>query len=664
MPSVIRFGRDICGDLAQAERREWWLMDGLGGYAGGNIAGTLTRRYHGLLVAPLHGAMDRHLLMTKADATLNVAGREWPLFTNRWYGNTVQPTGYRYLEQFQLKGRMPVWRFACADRILEMRIWMVPGEHTTYVAYRCTGGGDDKVTLRVKLLANYRDHHGNMPVRGTTASLKQTTDKLEIEWPKGGRLFVHTTPANVEPRQDWHEGFHLIREEERGLASVDNNLSLGQLIYSMNSGEWVGFAVSLNEHMSFDLPGSMQASMQADQIQSNPETGPFSGAPDWVQQLRLAADSFLIKRDLPSGELGESIIAGYPWFGDWGRDTMISLAGLTVVCGHLESARSILMSYAKLVDQGQLPNRFIDSGETAEYNTVDAALWYFDAWQDYFEASDDVESLKQIYPVLQSILDWHIRGTRYGISMDPEDHLLRAGEVGIQLTWMDAKVGEWVVTPRIGKPVEINALWYNALLIMAGFAKRLRKSAKRYNELADAVRDSFQRFRQEYGTGLFDVLDTPKGDDPTVRPNQVLAVSLHHSPLNDEVRKEVVNVCAQELLTSYGLRSLSPRHKDYAHHYQGGVADRDGAYHQGTVWAWLLGHYAWAEFLVTGDAVSAQQRLMPLGDHLSDAGLGHISEIFDGDPPHLPRGAPAQAWSVASTLSAWERLQKQILNEQ
>ncbi|MET0056461.1 MAG: amylo-alpha-1,6-glucosidase, partial [Candidatus Thiodiazotropha sp. 6PLUC10] len=469
---------------------------------------------------------------------------------------------------------------------------------------------------------------------------------------------------NVEPRQDWHEGFHLIREEERGLASVDNNLSLGQLVYSMNPDEWVGFAVSLNPQTSFDLPGSMQAFLQADQIECKPETGPFAGAPEWVQQLRLAADSFLIKRTLPSGELGESIIAGYPWFGDWGRDTMISLAGLTLVCGRLESARSILMSYAKLVDQGQLPNRFIDSGETAEYNTVDAALWYFGAWQDYFEASEDLEALKQIFPVLQSILDWHIKGTRYGISMDGDDHLLRAGEPGIQLTWMDAKVGEWVVTPRIGKPVEINALWYNALVIMAGFAKRLQKSDKRYIELADAVKDSFQRFRQEFGVGLFDVLDTPKGDDPTVRPNQILAVSLHHSPLDADARKEVVDVCAQQLLTSYGLRSLSPRHKDYAHHYQGGVADRDGAYHQGTVWAWLLGHYAWAEFLVTGDAVSAQQRLMPFRDHLGDAGLGHISEIFDGDPPHLPRGAPAQAWSVASTLSAWQRLQKQILNEQ
>jgi 4-alpha-glucanotransferase len=660
MPSTIHFGREICGDLVQAERREWWLTNGLGGYAGGTIAGSLTRRYHGLLIAPLYGAMDRHLLMVKADATLHVQGREWPLFTNRWYGNVVEPSGYRYLEHFHLQGRMPVWRYACGKRILEMCIWMVQGEHTTYVAYRCRGGGDELATLRVKLLVNRRDHHGNMPVRGSTASLRQTPEKLEIEWPQGGRFFLYTTSAEVEPRQDWHEGFHLIREEERELAFIDNNLSLGQLIYHLEPGEWVGFAVSLNGEMAFDLPASMQAFLETDNAMCEYESGPLSTAPDWIKQMRLAADSFLISRSLPSGEQGNSIIAGYPWFGDWGRDTMISLVGLTLVCGRLESARSILMSYAKLVDQGQLPNRFTDKGETAQYNTVDAALWYFDAWRAYVEASDDLESLQQIFPVLQSILVCYINGTRYGISMDPHDRLLRAGEAGVQLTWMDAKVGDWVVTPRTGKPVEINALWYNALCITADFAERLGDSSKQFRELAEGVRNSFQRFRQAHGAGLFDVLDSPQGDDPSVRPNQILAVSLSHSPLDQVVCKEVVDVCAQELLTSYGLRSLSPRHKDYSHQYLGGVADRDGAYHQGTVWVWLLGHYAWAEYLVTDDAVLAQQRLAPLGDHLHDAGLGQISEIFDADPPHLPRGAPAQAWSVACTLETWVRLQQQI----
>ena len=659
MSCTILFGRDICGDLKQAERREWWLTDGNGGYAGGTVAGSLTRRYHGLLIAPLSGAMDRHLMMAKADATLRVAGREWPLFTNRWYGDVIEPSGYRYLEQFRLVGRMPVWRFACADRTLEMRIWMIPGEHTTYVAYRCSGGRGGPATLSVNLLANRRDHHGNMPIRGSTASMTQTSGKFRIEWPEGGCLHLQTTQAELEPRQHWHEGFQLIREQERGLASVDNNLSVGRLIYQLKADEWVGFAVSLNEGMVFDLPGSMQNFLEADRELSNPaQSDLFATAPGWVRQMRLAADSFLIRRTLPSGEEGESIIAGYPWFGDWGRDTMISLAGLTLVCGRLESARSILMSYAKLVDQGQLPNRFTDKGETAEYNTVDAALWYFEAWRAYLDASEDLGSLEQIFPVLQNMVEWHLNGTRYGISMDPEDHLLRAGEPGVQLTWMDAKVGEWVVTPRIGKPVEINALWYNALTVMADFAGRLGRASQGFSELADAVRSSFQRFRREAGEGLFDVLDTPQGDDPRVRPNQILAVSLNHSPLDETVRGEVVDVCARELLTSHGLRSLSPRDKDYCSHYRGGVADRDGAYHQGTVWSWLLGHYAWAEYRVTGDAAAAQQRLAPLGDHLRDAGLGSISEIFDADPPHRPRGAPMQAWSVACTLEAWWRLEQ------
>jgi 4-alpha-glucanotransferase len=660
MSDPIRFGRDICGDLAQAERREWWLTNGLGGYAGGTIAGTLTRRYHGLLIAPVHGAMDRQLLMAKADAALALAGREWPLFTNRWYGDVVEPAGYRNIEQFRLQGRMPVWRFACADRIVEMRIWMVDGEHTTYVAYRCTGGGDEPARLRLKLLVNHRDHHGNMPVRGTTAALKQTDNRLEIEWPQGGRLYLHATPADIEPRQDWYEGFLLKQEAARGLTAIDNNLSLGQLIFNLQEGEWVGFAATLNEGLQFDLPAAMQRFRDRDQRLSQPPSEGLS-EPGWVAQMRLSADSFLIKRVLPSGEVGDSIIAGYPWFGDWGRDTMISLAGLTLAVGRLESARSILMSYAKLVDQGQLPNRFTDRGETAEYNTVDAALWYFDAWHAYLEVSDDLDSLQQIYPVLQSIIEWHIKGTRYGIGMDPQDYLLRAGEAGVQLTWMDAKVGNWVVTPRTGKAVEINALWYNALMIMVGFAEHLGESAREYAQLAKAVKTSFKRFIHPDGEGLFDLLDGPNGDDSSLRPNQILAVSLFHSPLDPDQQKQVVEICSRELLTSHGLRSLSPRHKDYAHHYKGGVADRDGAYHQGTVWAWLLGHYAWAEYLVSGDALAAQQRLEPLGDHLKDAGLGHVSEIFDADPPHQPRGAPAQAWSVATILVAWQRLQ-QIIN--
>lgn len=417
--------------------------------------------------------------------------------------------------------------------------------------------------------------------------------------------------------------------------------------------------MTLEPTTSFNLAASMQRFFDRDALLINGGDGDlFTAAPDWIRQLLLVADDFLIQRPLPSGKTGDSVIAGYPWFGDWGRDTMISLPGLTVTSGRRDIARSILLNYADLADHGQLPNRFTGAGERAEYNTVDAALWYFEAWRVYVDATHDQRTLEKVFPVLQKMIDWHFKGTRYGIGMDPTDHLLSAGEPGVQLTWMDAKVGEWVVTPRIGKPVEINALWYNALFIMADFSKRLAKPEQPYRGAAEAVYKSFQRFQRGSGEGLYDLIDGPMGSDTAVRPNQILAVSLSHTPLALSTCRDVVNLCGRELLTSYGLRSVSLRDKAYCGHYKGGVADRDGAYHQGTVWAWLLGHYALAEFRVTGDAAAAQQRLIPLADHLSDEGVGTISEIFDGDPPHEPRGAPSQAWSVACILEAWWRLEQ------
>ena len=376
----------------------------------------------------------------------------------------------------------------------------------------------------------------------------------------------------------------------------------------------------------------------------------------------LAAGRFQLARPQPGLPDGESVIAGYPWFGDWGRDTMIALPGLTLATGRFDSARRILRTFARFVDQGMLPNVFPGAGETPDYNTVDAGLWYFEAWRAYLEASGDWPVLTEVFPVLADMIDWHVRGTRYRIGMDATDGLLHAGEPGVQLTWMDAKVGDWVVTPRIGKPVEINALWYNALNIMADFAERLGQPSASYAELAARVRQGFQRFIRPNGAGLFDVLDGPNGDDPTPRPNQIFAVSLPHSSLDPEIQQTVVRVCGRELLTSYGLLSLAPDHPDYRPYYLGGVWERDGSYHQGPVWAWLLGHYALAEYRVHGDAAAAQARLWPIRDHLLDAGLGTVSEILDGAAPHIPRGAPAQAWSVACVLEAWwwlERLKRQ-----
>ncbi len=653
----MRFGRHICGDLVQAERREWWLSNGLGAYAAGTLAGTLTRRYHGLLIAPVGDYLDRYLLLSKADAHLLLDGIDYPLFSNRWRDG-VSPDGLKHIESFELDGRMPVWRYAFGDARLETRIWMDPGCNRTWVAYRYAG--DRPARLCADLLVNARSHHGEMQVGGFSPSIQAEAGGLRLSVSDLFDLNVACHGGEISARNVWYEGFRLREEQLRHLNSVDNHLCTAGLSFDLEPGVWVGFSAAIGEQKTIGLKKSMQGFHRCEQglVEQAEQSNPWlRGPPAWIRQLILAADSFVISRRLPGMADGRSIIAGYPWFGDWGRDSMIALPGLTLTCGREEVARKILQTYAGVVDQGMLPNRFVGQGEQAEYNTVDAALWFFVAWHAYHEATGDKDAVQQVFPVLCDMLDWHIKGTRYGIRMDEQDALLHAGEPGVQLTWMDAKVGDWVVTPRIGKPVEINALWYNALSILAGFAELLGGDGKRYRDLALRVEDAFDRFQRPQG-GLYDVLDGPQGDDAAMRPNQIFAVSLPFSPLPSEMQAAVVRECAEELLTSYGLRSLSPSDPAYVPRYAGGVSKRDGAYHQGSVWGWLLGHYAWAEYRVTGDAALAQSRLQPLSDHLNDAGLGTLSEIFDAEAPHEPRGAPAQAWSVACTLEAWLKLEQ------
>jgi predicted glycogen debranching enzyme len=335
---------------------------------------------------------------------------------------------------------------------------------------------------------------------------------------------------------------------------------------------------------------------------------------------------------------------------------MISLPGLTLATGRPQIARRILATFASFVSEGMLPNVFPGAGEGADYNTADASLWFFEAWRAYFEATRDVAALRGVFPVLSDMIEWHQKGTRYGIAVDA-DGLLKAGVPGVQLTWMDAKVGDWVVTPRIGKPVEINALWYNALRVMSAFAAILARP-DRFSAPAEAVKQSFARFVRADGEGLYDVIDGPNGDDASIRPNQIFAVSLPHSPLAGTDQAKVVRVCRRHLLTAFGLRSLAPGSSAYHPHYGGGVLERDGGYHQGPVWAWLLGPFCLAAYRVTGNAKAAQALLEAMSDALEDQAVGTIGEIFDGDPPHHPRGAPAQAWSVACTLDAWRLLRQ------
>ncbi len=669
IPRFIRCGRALCGDLLQAERREWWLTNGLGGYAAGTVAGTLTRRYHGLLVAPVRPPLGRWLVFAKADATLVDRDREIALFSNRWAGiDVVSPRGHVHLESFRLEGRMPVWRFAIGDVVVEQRIWLEPGANTSYVAYRLTPESAARdLKLRVRLLVNGRDHHVKTRMNEFQPVLEAPDPALRRVHTPDFTLRLWIRGGVMVDGVNWFENYDLPVEHERGLAHRDHHFSLGEAVLALRPGVWTGVVASLHEEAELDLEAALRRFLERDASlleQATTQVPELRQAPDWVRQLMLAADSFLVARPLPDLPEGETVIAGYPWFGDWGRDTMIALPGLTLATGRCDIARRILLTFARFADRGMLPNLFSAEGEPLAYNTADAALWYVEAWRAYLEASADTKTLAEVFPVLQEIVAWHVTGTRYGIGQDETDGLLRCGEPGTQLTWMDAKVGDWVVTPRIGKPVEINALWYNALLCLASFARRLRRSPTLYDDLAAQARMGFRRFVRSDGEGLFDVLDGPDGNDSRLRPNQLLAVSLHHSPLDPAVRQAVVRVCGRELLTSHGLRSLASRHAEFRPHYLGDPTERDGGYHQGPVWGWLLGHYALAEYRVHGDAAVAQAWLEPIRDHLFDAGLGTVSEIFDGAPPHHPRGAPAQAWSVACVLEAWQRLERLRLRKE
>lgn len=675
VPDIVRFGRAICCDPEQALRREWWLANGLGGYAGGTIAQCLTRRYHGLLIAPAHFPPERRLLFAKADATLHDNGHSWPLFTNLWGSGAMEPRGLVHLESFRLEGSMPVWRFAIGDLILEQCIWMERELHAVGIAWRLVHYDAARpVHLGVDLLVNNRGHHGEGQPPGFSPVIDGDKSHIRLRYAPpqetGPILHFHTHDGELHARDQWINDFDLPRERERGLPDRDSHLCAAHLHLPLQD-TWTGMVATLEEgpvlHCTklLDRRRAHDAALLTAAEASTPE---LRDAPCWIRQLVIAADSFPIMRPVapmpeqerqgPYGYPGESIIAGYPWFGDWGRDTMIALPGLTLSLGRCTSARNILTTFARFANRGMLPNMFPDGGSEPQYNTADAALWYFEAWRAYLAACRDMAALQEIYPLLREMVDWHLRGARYGIGVDPRDGLLHAGEPGMQLTWMDVRLGDWVVTPRHGKPVEINALWFNALMCMAEFSRMLGENPETFEKAAMRVRAGFARFLKPHG-GLYDVLDGPQGDDASIRPNQIFAVSLHYSPIARQAQARVVAETRQHLLTSYGLRSLAPDHAGYRGRYEGGVRERDSAYHQGTAWSWLLPHYAMAEYKVTGDAGLAQSRLAPFRDHLLDAGLGTISEIFDGEPPHAARGAPSQAWSVACILETWIKLERE-----
>ena len=656
---MIGWGREMCGDLPAAERREWLCTNGIGGFASGTVAGSLTRRYHGLLVAALEPPLGRTLLVAKVDDTVAYDGAGASLATNRWAGGAIDPQGYRAIERFVLDGSTPVWTYAVADALVEKRVWMEPGANTTYVRY-CVLRARGLLALQLRILVGYRDYHATTRGGEWRMDIAPVARGLRVIAFEGARpLLLLADRGEARIAHTWYQRFELPRERERGLDAVEDHLHAGTFEASLEPGAALTLVLSAETAPPLDGEQAWRrrARHEAEVLAAwRRAQSAAEGAPAWIGQLVLSADQFVARRPLADDPEGMTVIAGYHWFGDWGRDTMIALPGLTLTTGRPEVARRILKTFARFVDRGMLPNRFPDAGEAPEYNTVDATLWYFEALRAYHAATRDDGLLKELYPVLEEIVRFHRAGTRYGIKEDAGDGLLMSGEPGVQLTWMDAKVGDWVVTPRTGKPVEINALWYNALRTMAGFARHLGRPAGPWDTLADRVKTGFERFWSERAGHCYDVLDSPGGHDEALRPNQVFAVSLYESPLSPERQKRVVDTCARHLLTSFGLRSLAAGHPDYRGHYGGDQRERDAAYHQGTVWAWLLGPFALAHFKAYGDAATARSFLAPLADHLGDHGVGSIAEIFDGDPPFAPGGCIAQAWSVAETLRAWHEL--------
>ncbi len=661
----VHFGREVCGDLEAAEAREWLVTNGLGSFASGTVAGTATRRYHGLLIAALQPPTGRTLLVSGMDESVSYLEGRYSLATNRWASGFVSPRGYLHIENFFLEGTKPVWQFALADALLEKRVWMQQGQNTTYVQYLLVRASAS-AELDAKVLVAYRDFHGTMHASASQMRIEPVAQGLRITAFDGATPFyLKSEKASIESRQEWYRDYFLPAESERGLDDHEDRLYTAEFHAQLKVGESVTFVFTTDADASLD--GQEARAAQSDHElrlfqawqakRAETSATPAEDEPGWMRQLVLAADQFVVKRVVSNDPEGRSVIAGYPWFSDWGRDTMIALPGLTLAQGRPDVARKILQSFAQYVDAGMLPNNFPDAGGAPAYNSVDAALWYFEAVRHYFQSTRDLGLLSQLYPVLERIVDAHVRGTRHSIKVDPGDALLSAGSPDVQLTWMDAKIGDWVVTPRTGKAVEINALWINALHSMMGFARALLRPAEGYKKLAEKAARNFQKFWNPERNCCYDVIDVPgAGNDSSLRPNQIFAISLPFSPLGERQQKSVVDAIAQHLVTSHGLRTLAESEPGYKGKYAGGPRERDSAYHQGSVWAWLLGPFALAHFRVYRNRSAAQSFLEPLGRTVHTAGLGSIGEIFGGDPPFPPAGCIAQAWSVAEVFRAWEFL--------
>ncbi|MEO8593868.1 MAG: amylo-alpha-1,6-glucosidase [Candidatus Solibacter sp.] len=628
---AIIIGRETCASPEAAGKLEWLETNGLGGFSSSTILGMNTRRYHALLTAATRPPVGRVVMLSKFEEAVTIGDRRYDLSSNRYPG-AMYPEGYRYLREFRLDP-CPTFVFELDGVVVEKSVFMPHGENATVIEYRVGG----EATLELRPLIAFRDYHATTHCNDVLDSHYAEETGLVSVCPYRDLpvLYLAHDAAAVSVGAGWYYHFEYDRERERGLDFQEDLFNPLTLTYRLSAGARATVIASTLRHAASDSGAMREREMarRAALVAAAPLDNPLA------QRLALAADQFLVQR----GEL-ESVVAGYPWFSNWGRDTMISLPGLTLATGRFDAAKRILRAFAASMDQGMLPNRFPDAGEQPEYNTVDATLWFFEAIRAYGEASGDYDFIRQnLYPRMKESIDWHLRGTRYGIHVD-DDGLLACGEPGVQLTWMDAKVADWVVTPRHGKPVEIQALWYNALCIAQEFADADYASMLR--ELGCKARSAFRALFWNAQAGcLYDVVN---GDvrDSSIRPNQIFALSLPHRMLDEGSERQVLDLVERELLTPAGLRTLSRSDPQYRGRYEGGVVNRDSAYHQGTVWPWLIGPFLTAYTRLKGGTKAAEW-LKQVPTLLESDCLGQFFEVADGDGPHLPGGCFAQAWSVA-----------------
>jgi predicted glycogen debranching enzyme len=669
LPSLV-FPWKADQDPAFLLAREWLITNGLGGYASGSLLGVATRRYHGVFIPNLPAPRGRTVIIPRLDEELVCDTRSVMLGGAEYTDGRLEGDAAKILIEFRQDALIPTWTFRIDGHLLEKRVVMPHVLNTVYVEYRLVAGGPIRLNLRPYVTFRMHDGPLGLPVE-YPFTLTVTRGRLEVHPFEGGppiRLGLRPYQGVFIIDEKISRSVFYRIERERGYDHAEDLSSPGYFCVEMAPGGTVAFVASTESWETLEHPAATLLEAEGQRLEKTLAIAPKQARTGVAAHLVLAADQFII---LPgsrpeenvlasiAGEEVRTIIAGYHWFTDWGRDTMISLEGLTLCTGRYHEAKAILRTFGHYVKDGLLPNLFPEGQRTAIYNTADATLWYFHALDRYYQATADRETVAMLYPILKSVVEQHVKGTHFGIGVDPQDGLLRAGAEGYALTWMDAKVDGWVVTPRRGKPVEIQALWYNALRLMAVWADELGETAAEYVRLAHRVNESFnKRFWYAQGSHLFDVLDSEQGDDPSLRPNQIFAISLRFPVLDPSRWHPVVDSVAGKLLTPVGLRTLDPGHRDYKPNYFGDLRARDAAYHQGTVWAWLIGHFLDAWLKVEPDKGKARDLLRGLEDQLKDAGIGSISEIFDAEPRYMPRGCIAQAWSVAEVLRSIAALEE------